>query len=107
MARNRPVITQEPIPKAARTPPHTDGLRRTRMRFSHASQSCSASGAPVPAPPNSLLSSAIVFSVELIFAKEKLYHRILHNDTAHSIQRELQFAGLQTVILPIRVQDAA
>jgi hypothetical protein len=50
---------------------------------------------------------AVFFLGKLIFAKEKLYHRILHNDTAHSIQRELQFAGLQTVILPIRVQDAA
>jgi len=50
---------------------------------------------------------AVFFLGKLIFAKEKLYHRILHNDTAHTIQRELQFAGLQTVILPIRVQDAA
>jgi len=41
---------------------------------------------------------------KLIFAKEKMYYRILHNETAYALQRRLQFAGLQTVVLPIRVQ---
>jgi hypothetical protein len=41
---------------------------------------------------------------KLIFRKEKLYYRLLHNDTAYAIQRRLQFAGLTTVILPIRME---
>jgi hypothetical protein len=42
---------------------------------------------------------------QLIFRKEQIYHRLLHNDTAYAIQRRLQFSGLQTVILPIRIQE--
>ena len=41
---------------------------------------------------------------KLIFRKEKMYHKLLHNDTAYAIQRRLQFAGLTTVILPIRLE---
>ena len=41
---------------------------------------------------------------KLIFRKEAVYHRLLHNDTAYAIQRRLQFAGLTTVILPIRME---
>jgi hypothetical protein len=47
---------------------------------------------------------AVFFLGKLIFAKEKMYYRILHNETAYALQRRLQFAGLQTVVLPIRVQ---
>jgi hypothetical protein len=32
-----------------------------------------------------------------------VYYRLLHNETAFAIQRRLQFAGLQAVVLPIRV----
>ncbi len=46
---------------------------------------------------------AIFFTGKLIFAEEKLYHLILHNETAYAIQRSLQFQGLQSIILPIRV----
>lgn len=46
----------------------------------------------------------VFFLGKLIFKKEKFYYRLLHNDTAYAIQRKLQFDGLQTVILPIRVQ---
>jgi amino acid transporter len=42
---------------------------------------------------------------KLVFAKERLFHRILHNDTAYAIQRRLQFDGLQTVVLPIRIKN--
>ena len=47
---------------------------------------------------------AVFFLGKLIFAKEQLYYRLLHNETAFAIQRRLQFAGMQTVVLPIRVQ---
>jgi hypothetical protein len=44
-----------------------------------------------------------VFTGQLTFRLEKFYHRLLHNETAFAIQRRLQWAGLTTVILPIRV----
>jgi amino acid transporter len=46
----------------------------------------------------------VFFLGKLIFAKEELFHRLLHNDTAHAIQRRLQFGGLQTVVMPIRMR---
>lgn len=49
-------------------------------------------------------SQVVFFLGKLVFAKEKLFHRILHNDTAYAIQRRLQFDGLQTVVLPIRMK---
>ncbi len=44
-----------------------------------------------------------VFTGRLVFKKENPFQRILHNETAHSIQRRLQWDGIPTVILPIRV----
>ena len=44
-----------------------------------------------------------VFTGKLIFKKENPFQRVLHNETAHSIQRRLQWNGIPTVILPIRV----
>jgi amino acid transporter len=44
-----------------------------------------------------------VFTGQLTFRLEKFYHRMLHNETAFSIQRRLQWNGLTTVILPIRI----
>jgi len=44
-----------------------------------------------------------VFTGQLTFRLEKFYHRMLHNQTAFAIQRRLQWAGLTTVILPIRI----
>ena len=41
--------------------------------------------------------------LRLIFREEKWYHRLLHNETPHAIQRRLQFAGIQAMVLPIRV----
>jgi len=46
---------------------------------------------------------AVFYLGKLVFAKEKLYYRVLHNDTAYALQRQLQFAGMQTVVLPIRI----
>ncbi len=46
----------------------------------------------------------IVFASKLIFRKENLFQGVLHNETPYAIQRRLQFSGLQTVILPVRVR---
>ena len=46
---------------------------------------------------------AVFYLGKLVFAKEKLYYRVLHNDTAYALQRQLQFGGMQTVVLPIRI----
>lgn len=46
----------------------------------------------------------IFFAGQLVFHKDKWYHRILHNETAFSLQRRLQWAGLPVVILPTRVR---
>lgn len=45
-----------------------------------------------------------VFTGQLTFRLEKFYHKILHNETAFAIQRRLQWHGLTTVILPIRMR---
>lgn len=46
---------------------------------------------------------SIVFAGQLVFQRETLFTRTLHHETAFSIQRRLQFAGIQVIILPIRV----
>ena len=40
---------------------------------------------------------------QLVFENDRFYYKILHNETAFAIQRRLQFAGLQAIVLPIRV----
>jgi K+ transporter len=45
-----------------------------------------------------------VFTGQITFRLEKFYHRLLHNETAFAIQRHLQWHGLTTVILPIRMR---
>jgi amino acid transporter len=47
----------------------------------------------------------IVFAGKLIFKQETWYQRILHNETAAVLQRRLQFDGLQTIVLPIRLLE--
>ena len=47
---------------------------------------------------------ATVFTGQLTFRLEKFYHKMLHNETAFAIQRRLQWDGITTVILPIRVR---
>jgi hypothetical protein len=46
---------------------------------------------------------SVFFLGALVFESDNLVHRILHNETALAIQRRLQFAGLEAVVLPIRV----
>ena len=44
------------------------------------------------------------FTGQLIFERVHFFHKLLHNETAFAIQRRLQWDGMTTVILPIRVQ---
>ena len=44
------------------------------------------------------------FTGQLIFHYVRFLHRLLHNETAFAIQRRLQWSGITTVILPIRVK---
>ena len=45
-----------------------------------------------------------VFTGQITFRLEKFYHKMLHNETAFAIQRRLQWDGITTVILPIRMR---
>jgi hypothetical protein len=49
----------------------------------------------------------VVFAGQLVFEREDLLTRTLHHQTVYSIQRRLEFAGIQMIILPIRVWGAA
>jgi hypothetical protein len=46
---------------------------------------------------------AIFFAGQLVFQKDQWFQRLLHNETAWSLQRRLQWAGVPVVILPTRV----
>ncbi|HET6922231.1 MAG TPA: amino acid permease, partial [Anaeromyxobacteraceae bacterium] len=46
---------------------------------------------------------AVFFAGKLVFEHEKWYQRLLHNETAYALQRRLQFAGLNAMVLPVRV----
>lgn len=47
---------------------------------------------------------AIFFAGKLVFQKDTLFQRFLHNQTAYSLQQRLQWSGLPMVILPTRVR---
>ena len=47
---------------------------------------------------------SMVFTGQLIFHQETFVDRILHNQTAFAIQRRLQWQGIPTMIMPIRVK---
>jgi hypothetical protein len=49
---------------------------------------------------------AIFYLGQLVFENDRFFYRLLHNETAFAIQRRLQFAGLQAIVLPIRVREA-
>ncbi len=44
-----------------------------------------------------------VFAGKLVFCRPSLFQKALHNETAYAIQQHLQWDGITTVILPIRV----
>ena len=46
---------------------------------------------------------SVFFAGKLIFRHEKWWQRMLHNETAHAVQRRLEFDGLTMVVLPIRM----
>jgi amino acid transporter len=46
---------------------------------------------------------AMFFAGKLIFREPTWWQRLLHNETAHAVQRRLEFDGLPMVILPVRV----
>jgi amino acid transporter len=48
---------------------------------------------------------SVFYLGQLVFENDRFYYRILHNETAFAIQRRLQFAGLQAIVLPIRVRE--
>ena len=50
---------------------------------------------------------AIFFAGKLVFEEERWYQRLLHNETAYQLQRRLQFAGLNAMVLPVRVLEPA
>jgi amino acid transporter len=45
----------------------------------------------------------VFFSGKLVFERENLFTRLLHNHTPFTLQQRLQFAGRDMMILPIRV----
>jgi hypothetical protein len=47
----------------------------------------------------------MVFAGQLVFQRETVFTRALHHETSFAIQRRLQFAGVQVIILPIRVWE--
>jgi amino acid transporter len=46
---------------------------------------------------------SVFFAGKLIFRHEGWWQRVLHNETAHAVQRRLEFDGLTMVVLPIRM----
>jgi hypothetical protein len=45
------------------------------------------------------------FTGQIVFRHESPFHKILHNETAFAIQRNLQFSGITTVILPVQAEE--
>lgn len=50
---------------------------------------------------------SVFFAGKLIFEREHWYQRLLHNETAYQLQRRLQFAGLNAMVLPTRVLEGS
>jgi len=47
--------------------------------------------------------TAVFFAGKLVFERESLFSRLLHNQTPYALQRRLYFSGHNMMILPIRV----
>ena len=45
---------------------------------------------------------ATIISGKLVFRQERMFHRLLHNETPTLIQRRLQWVGVPMVVLPVR-----
>jgi amino acid transporter len=48
--------------------------------------------------------NSVFFAARLLFWRDSIWSRILHNETPLTIQRRLMFHGLQFVVLPVRLQ---
>ncbi len=46
---------------------------------------------------------SVFFAGNLIFREPTWWHRLLHNETAHAVQRRLEFDRLPMVVIPVRV----
>ena len=46
---------------------------------------------------------SVFFAGKLVFQQEQFWHKVLHNQAAFTLQRRLQFSGLQMVVLRLRV----
>jgi len=49
---------------------------------------------------------AVFFAGKLVFQRENVLTRILHNQTPQALERRLQFEGIHLVILPVRIFDS-
>ena len=45
------------------------------------------------------------YTGQIVFRHESPFQKILHNETAFAIQRNLQFSGITTVILPVQAEE--
>ena len=45
---------------------------------------------------------ATIISGKLVFRRERMFNRLLHNETPSLIQRRLQWLGVPMVVLPVR-----
>ena len=45
------------------------------------------------------------YTGQIVFRHEGPFQKILHNETAFAIQRNLQFSGITTVILPVKAEE--
>ncbi|MDD1669078.1 MAG: amino acid transporter, partial [Methanomicrobiales archaeon] len=45
------------------------------------------------------------YTGQIVFRHESPFHKFLHNETAFAIQRNLQFSGITTVILPVQAEE--
>jgi len=50
---------------------------------------------------------SVFFLGKLIFERENIFQRLLHNETAYQLQQRLQFSGMNAMVLPVRVLDDA
>jgi amino acid transporter len=80
------------------------------QQMGYASEAYSAIGTDVPNEIEQLCDrlaarfpDATFFAGKLIFARENVFSKILHNETALELQRRLLFKGQTMVVLPIRV----
>jgi hypothetical protein len=49
---------------------------------------------------------SLFFAGKLIFERDGVWQRLLHNESAVQLQSQLQFAGLNAMVLPVRVMEA-